>query len=102
MSKIFTYIGAKNLRLDPETNEHVEIVPHFRGYDFPKGEAVEVTDPVAIAKLSANPDFKEVEGAKGGKGSKGKSGKADDKPDGKGADADKPADQSGAGDAPAA
>lgn len=64
-SKTFTYIGAKNLRLDPETNEHVEIVPTFRGYDFPKGKPVTVTDPVAIAKLSANPDFEEVEGGKG-------------------------------------
>ena len=63
-SKHFTYIGKGNQRLDPDKNENVEIVPHFRGYDFPKGEAVEVTDPVAIAKLSANPDFKEVKGGK--------------------------------------
>jgi len=71
MSKTFTYIGAKNLRLDPETNEHVEIAPTFRGYEFPKGKAVTVTDPVAIAKLSANPDFEEVKAKPNKSDSKG-------------------------------
>ena len=62
MSKTFTYIGTKNMRLDPKTNEQVEIVPRFRSQDFPRGKPVTVTDPAAIAKLSANPDFKEVKG----------------------------------------
>lgn len=79
MSKTFTYIGTKNMRLDPKTGEHVEIIPRFRGHDFPKGKPVVVTDPVTIAKLSVNPDFEEV---KGGKGKTDKS----DKNDGKGGD----------------
>lgn len=76
-SKTFTYIGGKNLRVGPD-GEHVEIVPRFRGYEFPKGKPVEVTDPVAIAKLSANPDFEEVEGGKG-KGKPKDGGKDGDK-----------------------
>lgn len=77
-SKTFTYIGEKNLRVGPD-GEHVEIIPRFRGYEFPKGKPVEVTDPVAIAKLSANPDFEEVKGGKGKSkdGGKGEGGQPD-------------------------
>lgn len=95
MSKTFIYIGKGNQRFDRKTNENVEIVPTFRGYEFPKGKPVTVTDPVAIAKLSANPDFEEVKEAKGGKS---KTDKSDDKD----AAGGKGGDQSGATDKPAA